>query len=238
MGKGQYLLAALTATFAVGFLSPVMAGGMDDPLLTKVLIDQLEIGDADGANPLVFNGQAWVGKDLQKLWLKTELERSDNKTEAAELQALYNRAVAPYWDLQLGLRQDFQPTPSRSWGVIGLQGLAPYYFEIDTALFIGESGRTAFRFEAEYELLFTQRLILTPEIEANFYGQNDADVGLGSGLSEVDLGLRLRYEIRREFAPYVGVSWHKSFGNTADFARAEGKHTDDFQWVLGVRAWF
>ena len=106
------------------------------------------------------------------------------------------------------------------------------------ALFVGESGRTALRLEAEYELLFTQRLILTPEIEVNLYGQNDEDLGIGSGLSDVEAGLRLRYEIRREFAPYIGVNWNKSFGNTADFARAKGGDTDDLQWVIGVRAWF
>jgi len=140
--------------------------------------------------------------------------------------------------VQFGLRQDFQPSPSRSWVVFGFQGLAPYFFEVDTALFIGESGRTALRLEAEYELLFTQRLILTPEVEINFYGQNDRDLGLGSGLSDLEAGLRLRYEVRREFAPYIGVNWNKSFGNTADFARDEGEDTDDFQWVIGLRAWF
>jgi copper resistance protein B len=154
------------------------------------------------------------------------------------LQALYSRAIAPYWDLQLGLRHDFQPSPSRSWGVIGIQGIAPYFFEVDTALFIGESGQTALRVEAEYELLFTQKLILTPEVELNFYGQDDKDLNIGSGLSDLEAGLRLRYEIRREFAPYIGVNWNKSFGNTADFASAEGEDTDDVQWVVGLRAWF
>jgi len=151
---------------------------------------------------------------------------------------LYSQAVATYWDFQLGLRKDFKPTPDRSWVVIGFQGLAPYFFEVDTALFVGESGRTALRFEVEYELLFTQRLILTPDIEINFYGQSDEDNGVGSGLSEVEVGLRLRYEIRREFAPYVGVNWFKQYGNTADFAKNSGENVDDAQWVLGVRAWF
>ncbi len=138
----------------------------------------------------------------------------------------------------MGLRKDFQPTPSRSWAVLGVQGLAPYLFEVDTAVFLGESGRTALRLEAEYEILFTQRLILSPEIEVNFYGQNDEATGTGSGLSDVEFGLRLRYEIRREFAPYIGVNWFKKFGNTADFSRLEGAEVSDTQIVLGVRAWF
>lgn len=238
MFKKEFLLSTLATSLLLGSGSPVLAGGKDDPLLTKVLIDQLEVRNADEANPWVLSGQAWIGKDLQKLWFKADLERADGETEEAELQALYSQAIAPFWDVQIGLRQDFQPTPSRSWGVIGLQGLAPYFFEVDTALFFGENGRTAFRLEAEYELLFTQRLILTPEVEINLYGQNDVELGVGSGLSDMEAGLRLRYEIRREFAPYIGVNWSKSFGNTADFARNEGKDTNDLQWVIGFRAWF
>lgn len=238
VSKRGSFLSVLSLLLMLSSVNSALAGGKDDPLLGKVMIDQLEVRDADENNPLVLDGQGWVGKDLQKLWFKAEVERADSETEEAELQALYSQAIAPFWDVQIGVRQDFQPTPSRTWAVIGLQGLAPYFFEIDTALFIGESGRTALRLEAEYELLFTQRLILTPEIEVNFYGQNDADLGIGSGLSDIEAGLRLRYEIRREFAPYIGVNWNKSFGNTADFVRSAGEKTDDVQWVIGARAWF
>ena len=220
------------------FLNSAFAGGSDDPILSKVLIDQLEFRHADENSPLVLDGQGWVGKDLQKFWLKAEVERAEGETEEAELQALYSQAISPFWDFQVGLRQEFQPTPSRSWVVIGIQGLAPYFFEVDTALFIGESGRTAFRLEAEYDLLFTQQLILTPEIKFNFYGQNDAELGIGSGFSNVEAGLRLRYEIRREFALYTGVNWNRRFGNSADFAHSAGEETEDFQWVIGVRVWF
>ena len=154
------------------------------------------------------------------------------------MQFLFSKAVASYWDFQIGVRLDSRPSPDRTWAAIGFQGLAPYFFEIDTALFIGESGRTALRLEAEYQLLFTQRLILTPEIETNFFGQNDPQIGVGSGLSEVEAGLRLRYEIRREFAPYIGVNWSRVFGKTADFARAAGQSTSDTQLTIGLRAWF
>ena len=166
------------------------------------------------------------------------MKRANGATIESELQALFSQAVAPYWDFQVGLRKDFLPTPNRNWAVIGFQGLAPYFFEIDAALFIGKGGRTALRLAAEYELLFTQRFILTPEIEMNLYSQNDAVRGIGSGLSDIQTGLRLRYEIRREFAPYVGVNWSKKFGNSADFARTEGEDIDDLQWVIGIRAWF
>ena len=228
------LIAPLCSVLA----TQAIAGAKDDPLLTKVLVDQFEVREADDDNPIVLEGQGWIGKDLNKLWLKVELERVDSETEEAELQALYSKALSTYWDFQVGMRHDFEPSPTRSWGVIGIQGLAPYFFEVDTALFVGESGRTALRLEAEYELLFTQRLILTPEIEVNLYGKNDEATGVGSGLSDVEFGLRLRYEIRREFAPYIGVNWIKKYGDSADFSRAAGDKVSETQFVLGVRMWF
>lgn len=220
--------------------APALAehGMDDDPLLTKVQLDQLEVRNGGDDHVAVLEGQAWIGYDLNKFWMKADIERDDGHTHEAEVQALYSRAISPYWDFQAGVRKDFKPAPDRSWGVIGFQGVAPYEFEVETALFIGEGGRTALRLSAEYEVLLTQRLILTPEFEVNFYGQNDEDVGVGSGLSDTEAGLRLRYEFRREFAPYIGVNWTRKYGNTADFARAERQDTNDWQWVIGIRAWF
>ena len=203
--KRDSLSLAVIVTILLGSAAPTLAAVNDDPLVTMVLIDGLEVSSADESNPWVLHGQAWVGHDLKKIWFKTEVENADSDVEEAE---------------------------------IGLQGLAPYYFEIDSAFFIAENGHTALRLDMEYELLFTQRLILTPEIEVNFYGQNDAEFGTGSGLSNIETGLRLRYEIRREFAPYIGVNWSKSFGNTAGFSRDEGEDVEDLQWVIGVRVWF
>jgi len=225
---------------AVTLLVPslVPAAGKDDPILAKVMIDQLEVRSTDGSDPWVLDAQAWIGQDLHKLWLKTEVERVDGETEEAEVQALYSRAIAPYWDFQIGWRHDFRPKPTRDWLALGLEGLAPYWFEVDAALFIGESGRIAARLEAEYEWMLTQRWVLSPELEVNLHTEDDEDVGVGSGLSDLELGLRLRYEIRREFAPYIGVNWTKKFGDTADFARDEGEDTDDIQIVAGVRVWF
>jgi len=214
------------------------AAGKDDPVLAKVMIDQLEVRATDGPDPWVLDAQMWIGQDLNKLWLKTEVEQLDGQTEEAEVQALYSRAIASYWDLQVGWRHDIRPKPNRDWLAIGFEGLAPYWFEIDAAAFVGESGQLAARLEAEYEWMFTQRWVLSPEMEVNLHTKNDQQTGTGSGLSDLELGLRLRYEIRREFAPYIGVNWTKKFGNTADFARDEGEDSSDVQIVAGVRVWF
>ena len=165
------------------------------------------------------------------------LLRSDD-FETDRVQLLYSKAVSTYWDVQAGFRHDFEPSPSRNWLAIGINGLAPYFFQIDTAFFIGNSGRTALRVEADYELLLTQKLVLTPEVEANLYGKDDPTIGIGSGLSDVEAGLRLRYEIRREFAPYIGINWTREYGGTADFSRAAGESTSDTRFVIGLRAWF
>jgi len=230
--------AILAAAICLTVADDATADMEDDPLLLTVILDQLEMRDVGGDNTLSWDGQGWLGRDLHKIWFKTDGERTAGSTDEAELQFLYSKVIARYWDFQLGVRHDFKPSPSRSWAAIGFKGLAPYFFDIDAAAFIGESGRTALRFEAEYELLFTQRLILTPDIEINLYGQNDPDAGIGAGLSDLEAGLRLRYEIRREFAPYIGVNWSRLFGNTADFARIAGEKSSETQLVIGLRAWF
>lgn len=228
----------IAALMTAGLSTTAFAGGADDPLLYKVMIDKLEVRNTDGPNPLVLDADAWIGKDLNKFWFKTEVERVDGKTEEAEVQFLYSRAVAPFWDFQAGWRRDIKPDPDRDYLALGFKGLAPYLFEVDAGVFIGESGQIGARLDAEYEYMFTQKLVLSPEIELNAYSKNDEAVGIGSGLSDMALGLRLRYEVRREFAPYIGVNWTKKFGQTADFARADGEDTSDVQIVAGIRAWF
>ncbi|OUR65224.1 copper resistance protein CopB [Methylophaga sp. 42_25_T18] len=219
--------------------NPLYAVEMDDdPLLALVKIDQLEKTDIGDDNDTAWEAQAWIGKDLNKLWLKTEGDIVDGDVEEAEFQLLYSRAIAPFWDAQIGWRHDVKPTPNRNWLAIGVQGLAPYFFETDVALFIGQKGNVGLRTQFEYEFLLTQKWILSPEIEANFFSKNDSDVAIGSGLSDVNVGLRLRYEIKREFAPYIGVEWTKSYGNTADYIAAEGEDSSELQWILGLRAWF
>jgi len=242
----KYFPTFITILLAASTLSPSLANAHgdsmhdhgDNPVLTKVMLDQLESRDHGGEQSTAIDAQAWIGKDLNKFWLKVDAEKYDGEIQNAEVQALYSRAIAPYWDLQLGLRHDVKPKPTTNWGMIGFQGLTPYFFDVDAALFIGESGRIAARFSAEYDLLFTQRLILSPEIEFNFYGQNDSEKMTSSGLSDINAGLRLRYEIYREFAPYIGINWERKFGSTADFARTSGENISDTEWVLGLRAWF
>ncbi|MCM8855706.1 MAG: copper resistance protein B [Candidatus Thiodiazotropha sp.] len=226
------------ALMAMGLSTTVFAGGADDPLVYKVMVDKLEIRNTGGNDPFVLDADAWVGYDLNKFWFKTEVERVDGETEEAEVQFLYSRAVAPFWDVQAGWRRDIKPEPDRDFLALGFKGLAPYMFEVDAGVFIGESGQVGARLDAEYEYMLTQKLILSPEIEMNLYSKDDEEVGIGSGLSDMELGLRLRYEVLREFAPYIGVNWTKIFGQTADFASDEGEDTSDLQMVIGIRAWF
>jgi copper resistance protein B len=151
---------------------------------------------------------------------------------------MWDRIISSWWSVQTGVRHDFGSGPSRSWLDLGIQGMAPYFFDIDAALYIGEQGRTSARFSAEYDMLITQRLILQPELEVRLFGKDDPENGIGSGLSDLELGLRLRYEIRREFAPYIGLHWERKFGRTASFAREEGEGTNDLAVVAGLHVWF
>ncbi len=205
-----------------------------------VLGDRLEIQTGEGDPALVFEGQAWWGGDRNKLQLKTETEYSfdDDAFEEAELQALWSRAISRYFDFQAGIRQDFSPDPSRSYAVLGVQGLAPYWFEVDAALFVSNKGDVSARLKAEYELMLTQRLVLQPSAEADISFQQVDALETGAGLSAIELGARLRYEIKREFAPYIGVNWSRQTGGTADFTRANGEDPSALSLVGGVRFWF
>ena len=231
----------ITVALLIGLLSnTALAAGMeDDPIISKVMIDQFETRITDGKDPLILEADVWIGKDIDKLWFKTDVERVNGETEELELQALYSRAVAPYWDIQVGWRHDAKPKNNkRDWLALGLKGLAPYWFEVDGALFIGDEGRVGLRLQAEYEVMLTQRWVLSPEAEVSFHSKDDEATGTGSGLSDTQLGIRLRYEVSREFAPYVGLNWNKKFGKTEEYAKAEGEKTDDLQFVIGLRAWF
>ena len=212
---------------------------MDDTArFSKVLVDQLDWRESDNASVIAWDMQAWYGSDYNKLWFKTEGERSDGTTQDARAELLWDRIFSRWWSVQTGLRHDFGQGPSRDWLALGVQGLAPWFFEIEATAYLGEGGRTAARFSAEYDLLLTQRLILQPELEFNLYGESDRQRGIGSGLSDAQLGLRLRYELRREIAPYVGVAWVRHFGNTADLRRASGEDDSDVEFLAGIRFWF
>ena len=210
----------------------------DNASLGMLLIDQLEAFHGRGANGQSWEAEGWYGNDENKLWVRTEGERSRGKLEDGDLEAFWNHNIATYWSTQLGARQDLGEGPKRSWAAFGVQGLAPYWFEVEATGYVGASGRTAARLRADYEMLFTQRLILQPEAEINLYGKNDPQRRIGSGVSDVQFGLRLRYEIRRQFAPYIGVNWVRRIGTTADYARQDHQPILDRQIVAGVRIWF
>ena len=204
-----------------------------------VMADRLERQSGDGSKSLLWDAQGWYGSDLNKLWIKTEGDYSldADALEDAEVQALWSRAIAPYFDLQAGVRHDAEPD-GLTHGAIGVQGLAPYWFEVDAAAFVSEQGDLTARLEAEYELLLTQRLVLQPRAELELAAQRVAERDLGSGVTGVDLGVRLRYEIKPEIAPYVGVEWQSALGATADMAEASGADPQSTAIVAGLRLWF
>jgi copper resistance protein B len=210
----------------------------DNAPLSMWLFDQLEAFHARDGNGQAWEGQGWYGNDAGKLWIRTEGERNRGRLEDAEVEVLWNRSVATFWSSQLGARHEWGRGPDRNWIALGLQGLAPYWFELEATAYVGPSGRSAARLRAEYELLFTQRLVLQPEFEVNVYGRSDPARRIGSGISNAQLGLRLRYEIRREFAPYIGVVLTKRYGATASYARRDGHPLQDWQFVVGMRIWF
>ena len=203
-----------------------------------VLFDQLEWRAAEAANGVSIDSRGWIGRDRDRLWFRAEGDGEGEDVDEAQTHVLYGRQFARYWDLVGGIRQDFSPGPAQTWAAFGVQGLAPYWFDIEATGYVGASGRTHARFEVEYELLFTNRLVLQPLFEAELFGKSDPERGVGAGLSTTDLGFRLRYEIRREFAPYLGITWSNKWGKTADFAAAAGEDTGGARFVTGLRLWF
>ncbi len=203
-----------------------------------VAFNRLESWDAKPGSAQAWEAQAWVGSDLNRLWLRSEGERTGGKTEAADLEVLYGRSVSTWWDVLAGIKHDFSPGSSQTWAAFGVQGFAPYKFDVKATFYLGQSGQTSANVEAEYKLLLTNRLILQPVIEVTAFGKDDPVRGIGSGLSSAEAGLRLRYEINRKFAPYIGLSHERAFGNTADFRRAIGDSSRDTRLVAGVRIWF
>ena len=210
----------------------------DQAIHYLVLFDQLEWQTADGGGIGAWEQRGWIGRDLDRVWFRTEGSAMDGRLESAEAHVMYGRMVSPWWDLVVGVRHEFSPGPARTWAALGVQGLAPYWFEVEATAYVGEAGRTQLRLESEYELLLTNRIVLQPLVELDFYGKADPERGLGSGLSDIDAGFRLRYEIRREFAPYVGVVWTRSFFGTADLARRAGDDPQDVRLAIGARVWF
>jgi len=210
----------------------------DEASFGSILFDNFEAVRSGGNNSGAYDVLARFGRDYNKLVIKAEGEVASGKLQEARTEALWSHAVSTFWDTQLGVRHDSGIGPNRTWLAFGVQGLAPYWFNIDAAAYVGSSGRTALRLGAEYELLVTQQLIVQPRIEANFYGKSDTARNVGKGFSDLTTGVRVRYEFSRQFAPYVGVEWVNRFGETADLARASGEKTRSTRYVAGVRFWF
>jgi len=231
--SGGYTLG--TGPYALG--KPLRLA--DEHLFGALLLDRLEwvhTSDGDAAD---YDAIGWYGTSYNRLVVKAEGEAAQSKLQHARTELLWGHAIATYWDTQLGVRNDYYREGSgRNWLAFGVQGLAPYWFEIDATAYVGEAGRTALRLSGEYELLLTQKLILQPRAELNAYGKDDVVNGIGSGLSDLSVGLRLRYEFTRQFAPYIGVAWGGKFGQTADLARAAGEPTGETSVVAGLRFWF
>ncbi len=210
----------------------------DEHNFGALLVDRLERGYTRDGNSTAYDAQAWFGQDYNRLVVKAEGDVAQGKLQEARTELLWGHAIATFWDTQLGMRYDSGVSPDRGWLAFGVQGIAPYWFEVDAAAYVGDQGRTALRLGVEYELLLTQKLILQPRIELNVYGKSDEVRGIGSGLSEAQTGLRLRYEFTRQFAPYIGIERTSKFGQTADLARADGERAGETRWVAGVRFWF
>jgi len=208
------------------------------------LADLLEYRESGDPGVVRWDVFGWYGGDVKRLWIKSEgaQSTSDRVESEQEAQLLYGQLIAPFFDFQAGVRYARRSGPgpdrSRVYGVVGLQGLAPYRFELEPALFLSEDGKVSGRVTATYDVLLTQRLILQPRLEANAALQADRRFGLGDGLNDTEIGARLRYELRRELAPYVGVSWRQAYGETKRLARAEGQATRNLSVVFGLRAWF
>ncbi|ABS28444.1 copper resistance protein B [Anaeromyxobacter sp. Fw109-5] len=228
--------------FLAALASPAGAQVMDSQLHWLALVDQLELAPNREGTPVVVDATGWAGGDLNRVWIRAE---ADPETERAsgELQAeaLYGRLISPYWDALAGVRVDHRwggGSATRAQLALGVEGLAPYWFELAPTLYVSHDGDVSAELEAEYELLLTQRTILQPRLEVHLAVQDVPQFGVGSGLSDLELGARVRYELRRELAPYVGVAWHQAFGDTADLARDAGEDVSNVSFVGGVRVWY
>jgi len=232
------MLVALPALAGANEPMGVMAHMDEDPWHAMVLLDQFEWQDADEGDALAWDLEAWAGTDNDRVLLRAEGERVAGETEENRVELLWWRPVTSRWDLVAGLRQDFEPESARSYAALGVQGLAPGWVHVEATAYLGERGQSAVTFKAGPELLLTNRLLLAPAVELEAYGRDDEVNGIGNGLSRVTAGVRMRYEIRRELAPYVGLEWAGKLGDTGDLARVSGESVRDARWVAGLRAWF
>lgn len=212
----------------------------DDRVYIHAFFDQLEGRLANGQY-FRWDGQAWIGDDHNRLWLKSEGRYNPNgkgRMEDGDHELLYDRPVSTYFDVQAGVRVDLDSGPTRTWAALGVQGLAIGFWNVEATVYASDSGHYALRTNASYDLYLTQRLVLQPQFETNWYTKEDRGRGIGAGLSDIDSGLRLRYDITRKLAPYIGVAYQRWFGGTASLRREEGQRVNDVRFLVGLRTWF
>ena len=212
----------------------------DNRVYVHGFFDQLEGHIGDGSY-FRWDGQAWIGTDHDRLWLKSEGRQNPgnrNRTEDGDHELLYDRPVGRYFDVQAGVRYDLDSSDGRMWAALGVQGLAIGFWNVEATAYASDNGHYALRTNASYDLYLTQRLVLQPQFETNWYTKIDRGRGVGAGLSDIDMGLRLRYDIRRKFAPYVGVAYQRWFGGTSSLRRDEGQKINDVRFLVGLRTWF
>lgn len=223
-----------TTILGMSISTAVFAGGMaDDPLNYKVTFDALQINHTNDEQVFEWSTNAWVGYDLNKIYIYSEGEKIDGVDAESENQIVLSKAIAPYWDIQYGVGIDKGESDNKKWGVLAFQGMAPYFFETRTALLVADDGSLGLRAEAEYSALITQKLSLEPSFSLSAYSKDDVKMGTGQGLSNIGINLNLKYEITREFAPYIGLAFTKNFGNTNDMSSLS-----ETTLVTGVRIWF
>lgn len=213
-------------------------GVHDHAINSFVLFDKLEWRRDQSSERVFLDAKGWVGQDVDRLWFRTEGDAFDGTVQAARAHLLYGRAIARWWDFVAGVRQDWRPDRMQTWAAVGLQGLAPYFFEVELTAYVGAGGHSHVRLETDYDLLLTNRLILQPTVEVEIVGKQDLARQVAPGLSSGEAGLRLRYELRREFAPYVGVMWSRRFSGTAALVAASGRATSNRALTVGGRLWF
>jgi copper resistance protein B len=209
----------------------------DQRLNGFVLFDQLEWRAGSGPGSIAWSNTGWVGGDVNRVWFRTEGEGGESRLDEARLHLLYGRAIARWWNVVAGVRQDLQPG-AQTWLAVGLQGLAPGFFDIEATAYLSDESQTAAHVGIGYDVLITNRLVLQPVVETDVYGKPNASIGVGSGVSSGEAGIRLRYQFTREFAPYVGVSWQRAFGATADLDHDATVPNGTPRLVTGVRVWF
>lgn len=215
----------------------------DEISISKIMINQLEYQSSDNEDSQSWDMQGWIGTDYDKYWFKFEGDTVVGQSEGEfEVQALFSKSVAAFWEMQYGIRLDrafdANNSDNRVFGVFGYQGLAPYWFEVEPTVFIDDKGNVSARFASSYDLLLTQRLILQPSIELNLSANDLPEYGIGKGLNDLQFELRLRYEFTRKVAPYIGIVWQKQYGDTASFTTVNGGIVDDTKLILGIRTWF